>query len=569
MTELGPAGGGPFEFEVGQRVHLGGITSTVVGRSAGAFGAVYVLETDGGRRVAFKTPRRDIVFYSGVLDRFVEETLLWMELPLHPFVLAARRVFKHDDRPFVEMEYVPPINGSGSSVAALLAETPDGRPLDVMSALMIAMRLIDALAFIESFDESFIHGDVKPENLLLKVHPESAGKPFGEVALEDLMVLLSDFGMSRAAGADFGRRLGDINYLAPEALEPFRSSALPGPGYDWAVGSKSADVYAVGCTIFELLFNAPRQMLDPDTGSLVFAFDHHLDSQQLVRIHPKLPLPLAELLAACLDPDPAQRPQTYSDLWTALVETLERMGSETTFDPYDPEPHVRARNDPFGRYLMNRHGLSEEEAREVTYRLLRSDALQSLRELDRAAELLDEVDRMVPGLACVESARARSCLLLGEGERARALLLSAIARYKADPELMQVDSSYSVACLNLAQILSNPGWREPDTALALAEEAVSLDPASARVQLAHGMALMSARRFGDAAQALAAAESTDPANDQIKVMHRCCQLLRAKISPGEADDPETSEEPGLSGEDEWIATGLMKMYAADLAAEEH
>lgn len=57
MTGFGPTGGGAFEFEVGQRIHLGGMASTVVGRSAGAFGAVYVPETEGGKRIAFKTPR--------------------------------------------------------------------------------------------------------------------------------------------------------------------------------------------------------------------------------------------------------------------------------------------------------------------------------------------------------------------------------------------------------------------------------------------------------------------------------------------------------------------------------
>jgi serine/threonine protein kinase len=563
---------GPFEFEVGQRTQIGRRgTSTVVGRSAGGFGAVYVLESDDGRRVAVKTPRLDVPVDGGVFERFVEEALVWIDLPRHPSVLAARRVLAHEGRPYVEMEYVPPINGSGSSVAALLAEIPRDQVPNFASTWTIATRLIDALAYIEKCDETFIHGDIKPANLLLKLPPESSGKGVIGVGLEDITVLLSDFGMSRAAGAALGRnRLGDTNYLAPEALGAKRGGALTLPGYDWALGSKSADVYAVGCTIFELTLNRPWQWLDPRTGSLAFTPDGQPDPGLLARLCPDVDLAFTELLARCLDPDPARRPQTYLDLRNALIEAGECAGEEPSIETLKGEPANRAGILPFGRYLMEDRGLSEGEAGKVINLVLRSDYLQSLGEVSKAAQVLDEVDRIVPGLACTESARASGCLCLNDIGAARSHLVRAIDKYEDDPKQRQADAeNYVSACTNLVQILSGPRSRERGAALPLAEKTVSLKPNDANVQLKYGMALMSAGRLADAARAFASAEALDPSSFWTHAMRRCCDLLHAAaMGSGEEGYPEhLPGDRSFSEEEERLGQELMLAYAKTVAEE--
>lgn len=557
---------GAFEFEVGQRTQIGGgSTSTIISRSAGGFGAVYALESDDGKQVAVKTPRLDVPVDSGALERFVEESLVWIDLPPYPFVLTARRVLAHEGRPYVEMEYVPPINGSGSSIAALLAEIPRDQAPNPASTWTIASRLIDALAYIEHCDETFIHGDVKPANLLLKLPPESSGKGVAGVGLENMTVLLSDFGMSRAAGAALGRnRLGDVNYLAPEALGARRSGTLTVSGYDWTLGSKCADVYAVGCTIFELTFNRPWQWLDPQTGSLAFTLDRRPDPGLLARLCPGVDLAFAELLARCLDPDPARRPQTYRELQSALIEAGERAGEEPSIETREREPAIQPRSAPFGRYLMEHRGLSEDEAGNVIRLILRSDSLQSLGEVSKAAEELDEVDRMAPGLACTESSRASGYLHLNEIEAARSHLLRAIDKYEDDPKLRQADATnYSVACTHLAQILSGPRSRERGAALPLAEKAVSLEPDDAKVQLTYGMALMSAARLADAARAFALAEALDPSSVWTRAMRHCCDLLQA-AAMGSGENVYPERLPGdrpLSEEEGRLGQELMVAYA--------
>lgn len=390
---------GPFEFEVGQRIQLTGRSQTVVARSAGGFGAVYVLESDDGRRVAVKTPRLDLHPDPGSFQRFTEEVLVWIDLPRHPSILQARGVLNHQGRPYVEMEYVAPVIGNGSSVASLLAAARSSQTVNSSLVWTVAAHLIGALVHVEEYEPTFVHGDLKPANLLLKQRPESSGKQASELGPHDVMPLLSDFGMSRAARFPLSRiRLGDLNYLAPELLGAGSAGTYSEQPYSASEATKSADVYAVGCTIFELLFNHPRQMVDARTGSLAMVLGLRLDPRQLVSMRSDLNLAYAELVVSCLDPDPAKRPPSYADLLFALLEAGERAGTKTSLTKI-PHETLNLKEHPFGRYLIEQRGLPETEAMELIFLIERSASLQALGEVSKASGLLDEAERMVPGLA--------------------------------------------------------------------------------------------------------------------------------------------------------------------------
>jgi serine/threonine protein kinase len=565
-------GRGPFEFEVGQRIQLSLTESdqTIVGRSAGGFGAVYVLESESGKRVAVKTPRYDLSLDPGSFQRFAEEALVWIDLPLHPFVLEARGVLQHQDRPYVEMEYVAPVIGQGSSVAALLATVVRSDfKLNPSLIWTLAAHLIEALVHIEKHDRTFIHGDIKPANLLLKLRPESAGRQASDVRAKDVVGMLSDFGMSRAAGAALGRnRLGDVNYLAPELLDLGSIGVRPGQSYGTATGSKSADVYAVGCTIFELLLNHPRQLIDPGTGSLMMALGERLDPRLLTSMRSDIDLAFAELVTSCLDPDPARRPPTYADLRTALLEAAERTGIRRNMATHEPEI-LRLEEIPFGKYLIEQQGLSEEEAHRFLFLMERSGSLQSLGEVSKAAALLDEAEKIVPSLASIEAGRGKGLLALDERGPASAHLKRAISGYESDPELARADAKgYSATCANLAQLLSMPRNREPETALALAAKAVHLEPGNAKVHFSHGVALMSAGRLVAAAQAFESAKELDPSLGLIATVQRCCDLLQGALGSAEDDYPSMPSATGpLSDGEEQMALGMARSYGSALVAE--
>lgn len=348
--------------------------------------------------------------------------------------------------------------------------------------------------------------------------------------------------MSRAARFPLSRmRLGDLGYLAPELLGSGSVGTYPEPPYSPAEATKSADVYAVGCTIFELLFNYPRQLFDPRAGSLAVVLGPRLDPRQLVSLRSDLHLAYAELVASCLDPDPAKRPPSYEDLLLALLVAVERAGTRASLTKIPHEtPDVKEQ--PFGRYLIERRGLSEIEAMAFVFMIERSASLQALGEMGKAAALLDEAEQLLPGLASIESRRATGHLVLDELGPAKEYLERAVSGFESDPELARADVKNCVAAYShLAQLLSYPSSRMPETAVSLAAKAVELEPGDAKFQAIHGLALMSAGDLVAAARAFESAEGIDPTLDLISGWRRCCDLLQQTMGSAEDDSMASIE----------------------------
>ncbi|MCO5171978.1 MAG: serine/threonine protein kinase [Planctomycetes bacterium] len=123
-----------------------------------------------------------------------------------------------------------------------------------------------------------VHGDVKPENLLL----DAGGR-----------IKVVDFGLAQVSGdAVTGAVFGTPAYMAPERCR----GAAPDP---------RADVYALGVTLYECLtdqwpFNAPAPKL--------LLEKHQREAPPLEPLEGVAPQAVVDLIAACLAKDPAARP---------------------------------------------------------------------------------------------------------------------------------------------------------------------------------------------------------------------------------------------------------------------
>lgn len=91
--------------------------------------------------------------------RFSEEGLLGLQLK-HPHVLSARELVEHDGRVALVMDLV----GGGQNLLKVVErDWPTG--LSLGQALMLFLRIVSGVEYLH--DRHLIHGDIKPENVLI------------------------------------------------------------------------------------------------------------------------------------------------------------------------------------------------------------------------------------------------------------------------------------------------------------------------------------------------------------------------------------------------------------------
>ena len=116
---------------------------------------------------------------------------------------------------------------------------------------------------------ALVHRDVKPANVLID---------------EDGHAYLTDFGITKRLGGeatDTGRVVGTLDYLAPEQI---RGDPVDG----------RADVYALGCVLYECLAGAPPFRRDSEAETL---WAHMQEQPPALRRYPRLDPVLRKALA--------------------------------------------------------------------------------------------------------------------------------------------------------------------------------------------------------------------------------------------------------------------------------
>jgi eukaryotic-like serine/threonine-protein kinase len=239
------------------------------------------LDLELDRQVAIKRLAKNLAANDEFKQRFVREARLAARLS-HPNIVAVYDVGEDDGLPFIVMEYV-----AGETLADLLRRR--GR-LEPDEAVALALQ---ACAGLETAHEAgLVHRDVKPQNLLVT--------PGGTVKI-------ADFGIARSLDGtqltQAGTVLGTAAYLAPEQ----------------AVGetvTASADVYALGAVLYELLTGRPPYV----AASLaeLAARQREGTIAPVRELAPEVPAATEDAVMHALARDPEYRPASAA----ALAEEL-------------------------------------------------------------------------------------------------------------------------------------------------------------------------------------------------------------------------------------------------------
>jgi WD40 repeat protein/tRNA A-37 threonylcarbamoyl transferase component Bud32 len=253
------------------------------------------------RRVALKLLAARLAEDESFRDRFLRESELAASID-HPNIVPIYEAGTTEDILFIAMRYV-----EGSDLKERLQR---GR-LDPGDAAGILAQVASALDAAHA--RGLVHRDVKPSNVLL----DTGARPDGSDH-----VYLADFGLTKQVSeetgiAEDGHLMGTIDYVAPEQVA---GAEIDG----------RADVYSLGCVLYECLVGQPPFRRDSDIA-VVFA---HLEAEPPPPSaqRPELPAALDAVTARALAKDPEQRYPSCRELARAAVAVAVDEGSRLLVD---------------------------------------------------------------------------------------------------------------------------------------------------------------------------------------------------------------------------------------------
>jgi serine/threonine-protein kinase len=266
--------------------------------ATGGMGTVYEgFDSRLERVVAVKVMNDDLVYEPGFTDRFVTEARAAARLS-DPHVVAVYDRGRSADAVYLVMEYVPG--------RTLRQELTFGSRLPLARSLEILTAVLKGLAAAHS--AGFVHGDIKPENVLLSDRGD---------------IKVTDFGLARAIEAGDHRAsllLGTAAYLAPEQT----SDRNPDP---------RSDLYSCGILAFEMFTgHVPFRADSPDDVLALHQTQRVPDPSDFVDVDRGFD----ELCEKATAKNPGDRFQTADEMLAAVSRLRRRV------DPHAPAPALHS-----------------------------------------------------------------------------------------------------------------------------------------------------------------------------------------------------------------------------------
>jgi len=271
-------------------------------RKPGGMGIVYLCSPAEMKAsvplFALKTFDDKFFFNSHMQTSMRSEGKLWMRVSGLPYVLPLLGMVSCNRKSYLVMPAINPTAEGDVSLSNEIARCAGG--LSPRRCLSLATHIATALSECVDRVPDLVHGDIKPDNILL---------------MPDGSPMLADFGMARLSSESpyTATARGTSEYRAPECwVHP-------------AFETQLADIYAFGATLFEML-----------TGHTPFvkAIKNLANMERMHRDEPvrfdtevdegSLDAALRVLALDCLNKDPRARPSTAG----ALLGRLRKMGLE-------------------------------------------------------------------------------------------------------------------------------------------------------------------------------------------------------------------------------------------------
>ncbi|MBM4163552.1 MAG: serine/threonine protein kinase [Lentisphaerae bacterium] len=252
----------------------------------GGMGGVYQAHDEVlNRQVAIKVMRKSLGDNLAFSETFLREAQAAARIN-HPNIVQIHAFGMEKGQPYIVMELV-----LGGGLEKLMA---GGVPLDQALVMGIGKQVAEGLR--HASDEGMVHGDVKPENILL---------------FEGNVAKLVDFGLASVSGTASNEIWGTPYYIAPEKVRRQKTD-------------HRADIYSLGGTLYHAM--AGRPPFDgPDANAVVRArFAEPL--KPLVDVRPDIDPEVSAIITRMLQVEPGRRYPTYGSLLSDMRRVLDRLG---------------------------------------------------------------------------------------------------------------------------------------------------------------------------------------------------------------------------------------------------
>jgi len=236
------------------------------------------------RDVAIKVMRKSYGDDPAFVDAFRHEAQATAVLN-HPNVVQIYSFGSAHGQPFLVMELV-----RGGSLHEMIMR---GVKLDQSTVMRIAGDVATGLQ--HGYQFHLVHGDIKPENILLDVKGTAK---------------IVDFGIAQLAGRNATEVWGTPYYVAPETVRRQRTDCR-------------ADIYSLGGTIFHALAGKPP--FDGEDTTAVVKARFMTPAPPLRELRPDIDPEIETIVARMLQVDPVMRYPTYESLLGDIHHYLDRV----------------------------------------------------------------------------------------------------------------------------------------------------------------------------------------------------------------------------------------------------